>query len=103
MLQHNHFVKYSDEIFNGYWDASLGPYPVVSDSEKNNIEQQGYWLVTTTGTVKGVLYNIGDWLYYDGRGNFSALKIGAQSLTHKHHETHEIGGDDEVNIDGGLF
>jgi len=79
MIQQNNFIEYRDNIFNGVWDASTERFPVTSNSEKKNIEQKGFWLVTVNGTINSIFYTKGDWVYYDGNGNLSKLSVGGSS------------------------
>ena len=79
MIQQNNFIEYRDNIFNGVWDASTEVFPTTSNSEKKNIEQSGFWLVTVAGTINSISYTIGDWVYYDGNGNLSKLSVGGSS------------------------
>ena len=79
MIQQNNFIEYRDNIFNGVWDASTERFPVTSNSEKKNIEQSGFWLVTVAGTINSIFYTKGDWVYYDGNGNLSKLSVGGSS------------------------
>jgi hypothetical protein len=45
--------------YKGTYDASTGTYPSGAD-------EGDYYVVNTAGTISGTLYNVGDWMVYNG-------------------------------------
>lgn len=47
-------------IFKGFWDASTGTFPAAGTVSGD------FYIVSTEGTIDGIIYREGDWIIWDG-------------------------------------